>query len=61
VAAIKRLSDTYFMLDRSLLLDETSSLMTAHLMSGRSAVEVVDELEQLFQQKYQEYLGLKNP
>jgi hypothetical protein len=61
VAAIKRLSDTYFMLDRSLLLDDTSSLMTAHLMSGRSAVEVVDELESLFQQKYQEYLGLKNP
>ncbi len=61
VAAIKRLSDTYYMLDRSLLLDDTSSLMTAHLVNGRVTVEVVDELERLFQQKYQEYLAQKAP
>ncbi len=56
VGAIKRLSESYFMLDRSLLLDDTSSLMTAHMVNGRTAVEVIDDLEQLFQQKHQEYL-----
>ncbi len=61
VAAVKRLSESYFMLDRSLLLDETSSLMTAHMVNGRAAVEVIDELERLFQQKYQDYIQAKTP
>ena len=48
VGAIKRLSTSYHMLDRSELLTETSSLMTAHIMHGRSADEVIEELEALF-------------
>jgi len=52
VAAIKRLSDTYFMLDRSVLLTDTSALMAAHLLQGRPAEEVVDELEDLFAAHY---------
>lgn len=54
VAAIKRLSSSYHMLDRSTLLTQTSSLMTAHLIHGRSAIDVIDELEELFAKQYTE-------
>lgn len=57
VAAIRRLSESYHMLDRSLLLNETSSLMTAHVVRGRAAVEVIDDLEDLFAKHYRVYLG----
>ncbi|PUB89756.1 MAG: hypothetical protein DBP01_09585 [gamma proteobacterium symbiont of Ctena orbiculata] len=56
VKAIKRLSESYFMLERERLLDETSSLMMAHMMQGRDAVSVIDELEVLFARHYQNYL-----
>jgi hypothetical protein len=56
VKAIKRLSESYFMLERELLLDETSSLMMAHMMHGRDARSVIDELEALFARHYQNYL-----
>jgi hypothetical protein len=56
VKAIKRLSTSYFMLERGKLLDETSSLMMSHIMQGRGAKEVIDELEILFTKHYQEYL-----
>jgi len=48
VGAIKRLSASYHMLDKSDLLTETSSLMTAHIMHGRDVDEVIEELEALF-------------
>jgi hypothetical protein len=35
VAAIKRLSKTYEMLDRGPMLNETSALMSAHVLQGR--------------------------
>ena len=53
VKAIKRLSTTYFMLDKSEVLNETSSLMAQHIMQGRSASEVIDELEVIFKTHYQ--------
>lgn len=56
VKAIKRLSDTYHMLERERLLDQTSSLMMAHVMQGRDAVSVIDELEVIFREHYQRYL-----
>jgi len=52
VAAIKRLSQTYFMLDRSAMLDQTSALMTAHVIQGRPAEQVIDDLEDLFSEQY---------
>jgi hypothetical protein len=55
IAAIKRLSKTYHMLDRSTMLTETSSLMTAHVMHGKQAQEVIDELESLFADNYRQY------
>lgn len=53
VRAIKRLRATYPMLDPTKLLNETSVLMSQHVMQGRDAMEVIDELEILFRSHYQ--------
>ncbi len=53
VKAIKRLRETYPMVDRTRILHETSALMTQHLMQKRPAPEVIDELEVLFLRHYQ--------
>jgi hypothetical protein len=58
VRAIKRLGATYPMLDRSKILNETSVLMTQHVIHGRDAVEVINELEVLFRRQYEK---LANP
>ena len=55
VAAIKRLSASYSMLDKGRMLNETSSLMTQHVMQGRPADEVVDELEKVFRRHYEQF------
>ena len=55
VAAIKRLSQSYHMLDRGSMLNDTSSLMGAHVLQGRPAVEVIDDLEALFARYYEKY------
>ena len=57
VKAIKRLAATYPMLDRSKMLNETSSLMTQHVIQGRDSVEVIDELEVVFRRHYEKLLG----
>lgn len=54
VAAIKRLTASYPMLDRSKLFNATSSLMTRHVMQGEQATVIIDELELLFQRNYQQ-------
>lgn len=59
VGAIKRLSLSYHMLDRSDMLNETSSLMAAHVLKGRPARDVIDELETLFARYYAEYRDKK--
>lgn len=56
VAAIKRLSASYPMLDSPNLLNETSALMSQHVIKGRDIGEVIDELELLFSRFYQELL-----
>ena len=52
VAAVKRLSKSYFMLDKRNMLSVTSDLMTQHILQGREAAEVIDEMEALFQEQY---------
>lgn len=59
IGAIKRLSESYYMLDRSDLLTDTSSLMSAHIMHGRKAPEVVDDLEALFASYYATHVAEK--
>lgn len=53
VKAIKRLRHTYPMIDRAKILHETSALMTQHLVHGKAAAEVIDELEGLFRRHYE--------
>ena len=56
VAALKRLSASYPMLDRPQLLNESSTLMTQHVMQGRDVNEVINDLEALFDRFYRELL-----
>ncbi|MBC8520221.1 MAG: hypothetical protein H8D24_07435 [Gammaproteobacteria bacterium] len=56
VMAIRRLSETYPMLNHDKLLKQSADLMSAHLVSGREAAEVIDELEEIFQSHYQIYI-----
>ncbi|MEW5786759.1 MAG: hypothetical protein AB1899_02775 [Pseudomonadota bacterium] len=57
VKAIKRLRETYPMVDRAKILNDTSACMTAHLIHGKPAVAVIDDLEALFRRHYEEALG----
>lgn len=52
VAAIKRLRASYPMLAPQSLLDETARLMGEHVLQGRSAAAVIDDLEAFFQARY---------
>lgn len=54
IAALKRLRATYPMLDSAPLLDAATTLVTAHVLHGRGAGEVIDELEALFGRAYAE-------
>lgn len=56
MAAIKRLAASYPMLDRDLMFDEISGLMSEHVLHGRGANEVIDALEAVFARQYQTYL-----
>ncbi len=56
VAAIRRLTETYYMLERKDMFSDTASLMGAHVMHGRSARDIIDELERAFRRQYERYL-----
>ncbi len=58
VAAMRRLSRTYPMIDKDKLLDRASMLMQAHILQGREAQAVIDELETLFEAHYRDHAGL---
>ncbi len=53
VHAIKRLRATYPMLDHSKMLYEVSECMTQHVVQGKPAIEVIDELEGMFRSRYE--------
>jgi len=57
IAAIRRLSAGYPMLERSKMLHETSALMAQHVMEGRAAAAVIDDLELLFIRYYEQQFG----
>ena len=52
VGAIKRLKTTYFMIESMSVFSDASSLMTEHMVKGRDVVEVIDEMEALFEDAY---------
>ena len=60
VEAMRRLSKTYVMLNMDKLLHEASGLMSEHIMHGRDAVEVIDELQCLFDRHYQDFLDTQS-
>jgi hypothetical protein len=41
------------MLNKDTMLHETSALVTQHLIQGRDAMVVIDELENIFRQGYE--------
>ena len=52
VGALKRLSRTYPMLDKSQMLGATSDLVAQHILQGTEASEAIDALEQVFRDHY---------
>ena len=57
VVAIKRMSATYPMINKQTMLDEISPLMSQHMMEGRDAVEVIDDMEEVFRKRYEELVS----
>lgn len=53
IAAMRRLRATYPRLNTDGLLDQASVLMSAHILQGQTAVQVIDELEILFEQAHE--------
>ena len=54
VKALQRLRDTYPMLNPDKLLHESAGHMQRHLLQGRPAAEVIDDLEAMFARHYEE-------
>jgi len=57
VDALKRLSATYPMLDKKMLLDKASELVTQHVMFGKPAKIVIDEIEEMFSKAYDNFVA----
>jgi len=53
IAALKRLSAVYHMLPKERLLNKTANLMTAHVVKGQPASEIIVQLEDLFLLEYE--------
>lgn len=60
VGAIKRLSATYPMLDKDHMLHEISGFMAQHMLQGRPAVDVIDDLEAAFRSHFERHCGGEN-
>lgn len=57
VDALKRLSATYPMLDKKYLLDKASELVAQHIMFGKPAPQVIDEIEAIFSTAYDKFVS----
>ena len=57
VGAVKRLKTQYHMVGSMTVFSSASSLMTDHMVKGRDVVEVIDEMEQLFEDAYKQLLN----
>lgn len=56
VGAVKRLKVKYHMVESMMVFSAASTLMTDHMVKGRDVVEVIDEMEMLFEDAYQKLL-----
>jgi hypothetical protein len=61
VGAIKRLKLTYPMIGSMAVFSKASALMSEHMVNGREVVEVVDEMELLFVNAYDELVQENMP
>ena len=52
IKGVRRLTASYPMIDTDTMFDSISKLMTSHIMEGRSAESVIDDLQELFAQQY---------
>ncbi len=59
IKAIKRLTSNYPMVDKESILHPISGHMTSHIMQGKPAQKVIDELEALFLKEYEAVNSLK--
>ncbi len=60
IAAIKRLSKSYPMLEKTELFNEVSSLMTEHLLQGQDKKQIIDKLEAVFLRHYEDFMQRKS-
>jgi hypothetical protein len=56
VHAVRRLNGSYPMLDRGPLVRPVGDLLSQHLVDGRAAVAVIDDLEALYAAAYVAFL-----
>ncbi len=56
VDALKRLSATYPMLEKKTLLNKASELVAQHVMFGKPAVVVINEVEEVFAEAYEKFV-----
>lgn len=56
VGAVKRLKTKYHMVESMSVFSAASALMTDHMVKGRDIVEVIDEMEALFEEAYNKLL-----
>ena len=56
VDALKRLSASYPMLEKKILLDKSSTLVAQHIMFGKPAKEIIDEIEKVFAEAYDAFV-----
>jgi len=56
VGAVKRLKTKYHMVESMTVFSAASALMTDHMVKGRDLVEVIDEMELLFEDAYEKLL-----
>jgi hypothetical protein len=59
VDALKRLSAAYPMLDSKQLFDKASTLVAQHVMFGKPANVVIDDIEKLFAEEYARFVSAK--
>jgi len=52
IHAIKRLGATYPMVNKEDFLHPISDLMTSHIIQGKEATDVIDQLQGLFENEY---------
>jgi len=56
VGAVKRLKVKYHMVESMAVFSAASALMTDHMVKGRDVIEVIDEMEVLFEEAYDKLL-----